>query len=323
HNGDMVGWAGETTLDVEYAHVIAPDAKILVVEIPESGTGNFMSQAAAAVNYLAKHHLADVVSQSFGGAEPAVGSVSGLQYGYQAAERSHITVLASAGDGGTANVGPDMKTYYTYATTQYPSTDPLVTAVGGTDLHLSASGQRSSSDTVWNDTYNGTTQKFVNGNSGPNPLATGGGASRLYGRPSYQNSVRSTVGGRRGVPDVDMSGSCSGTVNVYQSFPGQQAGYYAVCGTSEASPLFAGIVALAAQKAGHDLGLINPALYKLAAEHAAGIVRITSGNNTASFRQHGRRYTISGYKARAGYSRVAGVGTVNARYFVPELAKAA
>ena len=293
NNGDMVGWAGETTLDVEYAHVIAPDAKILVVEIPESGTGNFMAQAAAAVNYLAKHHLADVVSQSFGGAEPAVGSVSGFQYGYQAAERSHLTVLASAGDGGTANVGPDMKTYYTYATTQYPSTDPLVTAVGGSDLHLNASGQRSSPDTVWNDTYNGTTQKFVNGNSGPNPLATGGGASRLYGRPSYQNSVRSTVGGSRGVPDVEMSGSCSGAVNVYQSFPGQQAGYYAVCGTSEASPLF------------------------------AGIVRITSGNNTASFRQHGRRYTISGYKARNGYSRVAGVGTVNARFFVPELAKLA
>jgi subtilase family serine protease len=135
--------------------------------------------------------------------------------------------------------------------------------------------------------------------------------------------VRSTVGGSRGVPDVDMSGSCSGAVNVYQSFPGQQAGYYAVCGTSEASPLFAGVVALAAQKAGHDLGLINPALYKLAAEHAAGIVRITSGNNTASFRQHGRRYTISGYKARNGYSRVAGVGTVNARYLVPELAKLA
>ncbi|HZR55148.1 MAG TPA: S53 family peptidase [Streptosporangiaceae bacterium] len=322
NNADMVGWAGETTLDVEYAHALAPNAKILVVAVPESGSGDFIAQVSRAVNYVAQHHLADVISESFGGAEQN-GSISRYRYAYQTAQRNHITVLASTGDTGATNPGRDNTTFYTHATTSWPATDPLVTAVGGTDVHLFASGVRSSRDTVWNDTYNGNTQRFIFNNNGPNPLGTGGGASTLFGRPSYQNSVRGTVGSHRAIPDISMSGACSAAVNVYQSFPGQAAGYYAVCGTSESAPLFAGIVALAVQKAGHDLGLINPALYKLSAEHAPGIVRVTSGNNTVSFRQHGHRYTVRGFQARNGYSEVAGVGTINAQAFVPELAKLA
>jgi subtilase family serine protease len=120
-----------------------------------------------------------------------------------------------------------------------------------------------------------------------------------------------------------MSAACSGAVNIYQSFAGQTAGWYALCGTSEATPLFAGIVALADQQAGHSLGLINPALYKLAAEHAPGIVSVTTGNNTVSFRQGGRRHTVTGFSARSGYSLAAGLGTVNAAYLVPELARLA
>ena len=84
-----------------------------------------------------------------------------------------------------------------------------------------------------------------------------------------------------------MSGACSGLVDTYQSFGGEPAGWYVVCGTSEATPLFAGIVALTDQVAGHSLGLINPALYALSAEHAPGLVDITQGNNTVSFTQNG------------------------------------
>jgi len=67
---------------------------------------------------------------------------------------------------------------------------------------------------------------------------------------------------------------------VYQTFGGQPPGWYAACGTSESSPLFAGIVALAYQVAGHRLGLINPALYRLASHRAPGLVSVRSGNNT-------------------------------------------
>jgi subtilase family serine protease len=125
------------------------------------------------------------------------------------------------------------------------------------------------------------------------------------------------------VPDISMSAACTGAVNVDQSFAGQPAGWYALCGTSEAAPLFAGIVALADQVAGHPLGLINPALYKLASEHAPGIVSVQSGNNTVSFRQGGRSRTVYGFGARSGYNLAVGLGTVNAQYFVPELARLA
>jgi subtilase family serine protease len=66
--------------------------------------------------------------------------------------------------------------------------------------------------------------------------------------------VQSVVGASRGVPDISMSGACNGAVDMYQSFKGQAAGWYPTCGTSEATPLFAGIVALADQVAGHRSG---------------------------------------------------------------------
>jgi subtilase family serine protease len=163
----------------------------------------------------------------------------------------------------------------------------------------------------------------VAGNKGPTPLASGGGTSVMFGRPAFQNGLRGIVGDRRGVPDISMSGACNGGADIYQSFAGQPAGWYPTCGTSEATPEFAGIVALADQVAGHPLGVINPGLYRLAARHAPGIVDVRSGNNTASFRQGGRLRTVRGFSARPGYDLASGVGTVNAFWFVPELAQAA
>ena len=122
-----------------------------------------------------------------------------------------------------------------------------------------------------------------------------------------------------------MSGACDGAVVAYQSFPEVDAppGWYPDCGTSEATPEFAGIVALADQIACHPLGLINPALYRLSAEKAPGIVPVTRGNNRVTFSQatgDGNTYTLKGFNARAGYSLVDGVGTVNAWYLAYELA---
>jgi subtilase family serine protease len=194
-----------------------------------------------------------------------------------------------------------------------------VTGVGGTELHFGPKGQPAP-PTVWNDTYNVNANELTEGDAGPNPLASGGGLSMFFTRPSFQQTVSSVVGGKRGVPDVSMSASCSGSVDTYSTFGGAPPGWAPTCGTSEAAPLFAGIVALADQVAGHPLGLINPALYQLAAQHAPGIVPVTSGNNTVSFTQGGRRQTVTGYPARAGYDLATGVGTVDAEYFVPELA---
>jgi subtilase family serine protease len=328
NNALMVGWASETTLDVEWAHAIAPGAGILLVETPGSKApgGADMSQIITAEKYVIKHHLGAVISQSFDVTEQIIGSaadVQSLRSAYLAAYSSHITVLAGSGDSGATNLKANQSSYYTFPVTAWPASDPLVTAVGGTRLNLNASGNRNSADTAWNDTYSQTANELVNGDAGPNPLASGGGKSVLFGRPGYQNPVARVVGNHRGVPDISMSAACTGTVNVYQGFGGQQPGWYPVCGTSESTPLFAGIVALAAQVAGHPIGLINPALYQLAAEHAPGIVSITSGNNTVTFRQGGKSHTVHGFSARTGYNLATGLGTVNAASLVPELARAA
>jgi subtilase family serine protease len=323
-DSDMVGWASETTLDVEWAHAIAPGAKILLVETPVSETEGVhgFPQIVAAEEYVLRHFSVDVISQSFSATEetmPSAAQLQALRGAYRLAHRDHVTVLAASGDSGATDVGLDETTYYTFPVTSWPDSDPLVTGVGGTQLHVTAQGTPAA-PTVWNDTNNSRANEFVAGGPGPNPLASGGGTSIFFARPSFQNGVRDVVGGRRGVPDISMSAACDGSVDTYDSYRGASAGWSLTCGTSEATPLFAGIVALADQVAGHSLGLINPALYRLAAERQPGIVPVTAGNNTVSFTQHGREYTVTGFSARPGYDLATGLGTVDARYFVPELA---
>ncbi|MGD0875187.1 MAG: S53 family peptidase [Acidimicrobiales bacterium] len=325
---DREGWAGEATLDVEWAHVMAPGAKILLLETPTSedeGTSGF-PQIVTAELYAIKHHLGGVISQSFGATEqtfPTAQALLDLRASYTAAADStnNVTVLAASGDFGAADVGPDGSTFYDFPVSSWPDTDPLVTAVGGTQLHLDAEGHRTSPDVVWNETSGAGGGSSTAERSASNPLAGGGGKSIIFARPTYQNDVAAIVGQHRGVPDVSMSAACNGSVDSYQSFSGQAPGWYPSCGTSVATPLFAGIIALADQEAGHPLGLINPALYALSASRAAGIVDITKGNNTVSFTQDGKLEKVTGYPALRGYDLASGVGTIDAARFVPELVK--
>ncbi len=320
------GWAGETELDVEWSHAMAPGANILVVETPTSeneGTTGFPA-IVKAETWVIDHHRGGVISQSFSATEqtfPSGKALRRLRGAYVDAAKKGVTVLAASGDSGAADVKFSESTYYLNPVTSWPDSDPLVTGVGGTQLRRSAKGAWHS--VVWNDTYNVPTQQYIFGSKGPNPLAGGGGKSVVFTRPWYQG-VAGVVGGRRGVPDISMSGACNGAVDMYQSFQGQPAGWYPTCGTSEATPLFAGVVALAGQVARHPLGLINPALYKMSAlGQASGIVDVTRGNNTVSFSQGGKLHTVTGFAARPGYDLASGVGTVNAARFVPELAKLA
>jgi subtilase family serine protease len=324
---DRVGWAGETDLDVEYAHTIAPGASILLVETPTSedeGTTGF-PQIVTAEKYVISHHLGGVISQSFSATEqtfPTKASLLNLRGAYTAAKAAGVTVLAASGDSGAADVRFDGSTFYLKPVTSWPDSDPFVTGVGGTQLHLAGAGQPGPA-TVWNDTFNVPTMEFVFGSATPDALAGGGGKSVIFSRPGYQDSVASVVGHQRGVPDISMSGACNGSADMYQSFAGQPAGWYPTCGTSESTPEFAGIVALASQVAGHPLGLINPALYTLSEERAPGIADVTSGNNSVVFPQGGKTNTVAGFSARPGYDLASGVGTVWAPLFVPELAFAA
>jgi subtilase family serine protease len=326
-NDNREGWAGETELDVEYAHTIAPGARILLVETPTSeneGRTGF-PEIVKAEEYVISHHLGGVISQSFSATEQSFAKPSrllSLRGAYKGAFRHRVTVLSASGDSGAADVQYDGSTYFLTPVTSWPDSDPLVTGVGGTQLHLTAQGRPARPATVWNDTDNKPTQQFIFGDNGPNPLAGGGGESAIFGRPEYQSSVRRIVGSHRGVPDISMSGACDGAVDMYQSFKGQPAGWYPTCGTSEATPEFAGIVALADQVAHRKLGLINQDLYLLSSAHAKGIVDVTRGNTSVSFRQGaGNKLSkVKGFTAVRGYDLASGVGTVNAPAFVTELA---
>jgi subtilase family serine protease len=308
-NGDMEGWAAETSLDVEYAHAGAPGANIVLVEVANDN----LASLAGGVEYAVQHRLGNVISLSWGLTEQALGKsfIHSHSSVFSQAASKHITVVVSSGDSGasghTINGG-----YYKYPVTSWPATSPYVTAIGGTELNLNSLGNRAGPDWAWNDTYNSA----IVGDNGPIPDATGGGKSAVFARPSYQNGVRSITGGSRGIPDISMSASCSVLVGVFETFTGGQGGWLASCGTSEAAPMFASVVALADQMAGHGLGLINPTLYALAAKHAPGIVRVASGNNTVSF----GNTTVHGYTVRSGYNLVTGLGSVNGQYLVPELA---
>jgi len=322
------GWAGETDLDVEYAHTIAPGANILLVETPTSeneGTTGF-PQIVEAENYVINHHLGDVISQSFSATEetfPTKQSLLNLRSAYINAAAHGVTVDTASGDSGAADVGFFAINYKLHPVTSWPDSDPLVTGIGGTQLHLNAKGNHTAPDNVWNDTYSVPTNEFIFGDAGPNPLAGGGGKSIIFSRPDFQNGVSSVVGDQRGVPDFSMSGACDGGAIMYQSFKGGgPPGFYVTCGTSESTPLFSGIIAIADQYAGHDLGVINPALYELSQAGAPGIVDVVSGDNTVTFTQNGKVHTVVGFSALPGYDLASGVGTVEAAMFIPELAAA-
>jgi len=117
-----------------------------------------------------------------------------------------------------------------------------------------------------------------------------------------------------------MSAACGGTVILYYSFNPARVGYHLVCGTSEASPEFAGIVAMADQLAGRRLGHLGGRLYELG-KHA--LVDVTQGNNTYGpfTNSDGNTYTVLGYSAGPGYDLASGLGTIDANKFVRALAR--
>jgi subtilase family serine protease len=311
-NSDHTGWAGETTLDVEMAHAVAPDAHIVLVEtgVAQNGGGTTgLPEMMNAEKSLIDRGVGDVISQSFGATENTFpgfrsgdfSSIQNLRYAFKDAARHGVTVLAASGDSGATNTTANGRGTYPYRVNAWPSSDPLVVSVGGTQLHLDDKGDRMAPESVYDDDGAG-----------------GGGPSHVFARPSYQNGVKQVVGDHRGTPDISMSAAMNGGAWVYSSYNPKRVGWDVYVGTSEASPLFAGIVALADQVAGHRLGNINKALYTLYAQSSrnpsTGIVDVKDGTNNS--------YAgVTGYTAVKGYDMATGVGTIDAARFVPALAE--
>jgi subtilase family serine protease len=319
-NVEMAGWAFETDLDIEYAHAIAPKANILLVETPEEETEGVQGfpQIVAAENYVIEHHLGQVISQSFSATEesfPSHAAIFALRSAYEAAATNGVTVTDAAGDEGTAGVNQHEE-FLRHPVAEWPASDPLVTGIGGTMLHLNEAGERTAPDSVWDDLPYGI------------DASGGGGPSHVFEEPAFQKLVKTGAGSRRATPDISMSAAVNGGVLVLTGYKTEVAGEPApntlsiVGGTSEATPLFSGIVALADQIAGHPLGDINQRLYELDSSPFSGIVDVTEGENPYDVLgpEEEVLFTVKGYKARKGYDMASGLGTVNGYVFAHALA---
>ena len=340
-------WALEVSLDVEWAHAIAPQANILLVTTPTAETLGVQGfpQMMAAIQYVIDNHLADVVSMSLGAAEGTfrngTAALEQMRGPFVSAAVNHVTVLASTGDNGTAN--PYKEPVKAPATIPYPSvgwpaSDPLVTAVGGTYL---CTDPLNTSSRVVDSTDPPTNCRSHPGQAEVGWIASGGGYSILFPRPAFQNTlppgssfVGSSVGApgpntnMRGIPDVAYEASARTGVLVYSTVPDTSTsgvgcgganpcstGWYVVGGTSVGAPQWAGLVALADQLAGQRLGFLNPALYAIAnnpAKYASDFYDVTTGNNQLD-------PSIPGYSATPGWDAVTGLGTPNAANLLPDL----
>jgi subtilase family serine protease len=347
-NGAQVGWAFETSLDLQWAHAIAPDAKIvLIATIPAETEGvqgfpNMLKgEEIATVNFPGS-----VMSQSFAATEQSFHGAGDPQVArfdkiYQQAKANGMTVLGSSGDTGTANVDKQMRVF-PFPTVNWPSSDPLVTSAGGTWLQF---GWRWA-PTVQASTYftclaagtavntcRATYLSFVPGGRTEavwkedwDRIATGGGRSVLFATPTFQSGI-SNLQGSRGIPDLSWNAAVDGGVLVYTSFPGTRLGWHTVGGTSAASPQLAALIAIAnqirAQATKGPVGYLNPRLYQLPAADFNDIVPLTFGTGAGvttldSNAEFGSG--IPGMPTTTGWDLTTGFGSPKADKFVPDLA---
>jgi subtilase family serine protease len=329
-------WAVEEHLDVEAVHSIAPRAKIIVVAAP-----NQEQDLDAAINHAVDQRQARIVSNSWGLATEFLprGWIKPLNDTFIQAALEGIGVYFSSGDFG------DGIDFFGVRSTSWPASSPYVTAVGGTSLGVGAQDEYVF-ETGW-----GTGASFlVDGAWSPTPpgrfaLGSGGGTSRLFAQPFYQQGVVPDslsdyfhVGARfRVVPDVALVGdpNTGFVMGITQTFPDESIRYseFRNGGTSLSAPLMAGTMALADQAKGSPHGFANPALYAAAGTNAyrdivdppstVAAVRVDFRNfvdasaglfislRTMNFT--GTLHTIS------GYDDVTGIGTPNGASFLGAL----
>jgi subtilase family serine protease len=265
-------WALETSLDVEWAHALAPEANILLVE---ADSDSDISYLMAAVQYATSQADVSVVSMSWGNAESGITDSQWDSTVSTPAGHQGITFVSSAGDTGTPG--------------GYPAYSPNVLAVGGTSLTLSNGAY--GSETTWNTS---------------STEATGGGISTQELEPSYQDAVvpsADTNNGHRAMPDVAFDADPNTGVAIVDSEDyGSSTPWIdgLIGGTSFGAPSWAALIAIADQgRATEGLGTLDgvsqtlPEIYTMP---STNLHDITTGNNNT-------------YSATTGYDLVTGRGT--------------
>ncbi|HEX9036925.1 MAG TPA: S53 family peptidase [Ktedonobacterales bacterium] len=292
HNKNVnteLGWAFETTLDVEWAHAMAPGASIALVTVPVSETVGVqgLQNLITAQQWVLEHHIGTIWSNSYGAPEPTFpgsGALSNLNAWYTQAAEEGVSNFFASGDYGAT--GPNKQfDIYPFANVDYPASSPAVIATGGTEIQtppLSISAYQA--ETAW--TY------------------AGGGYSAVFPEPGYQSGAGiADAPTTRGVPDVSYNSSCVSAVLIYESFyPHFAPGWLPICGTSAATPQWAAIDALANQADG-PLGFLAPRLYQVyrSSAYASAFHDVTTGNNSFA--------GVTGFAAGPGWDAATGLGT--------------
>jgi subtilase family serine protease len=312
---------GEEVLDTEVVHAVAPGATIVELLVRGTSLNSASSAVAAAVSALRfGTSLGSVISISAAGQTGGEhcdthSEVAALHAALRAAATHHVTVVAASGDIGAAGEpcrvvqGLTGGSFPPVKEVNLPASDPLVLAAGGTNLTASHATGAFLGETAWG---------LPCGRPGSQFQASGGGLGHVFSRPSYQNNLPG-INAYRAVPDVAAVACPQPGVAVVTA---DGAGNYAISGhggTSASAPLWAGLIALADQHAGRQLGFVNAAIYRIGHSHLYhnAFHDTTIGNNTARFPPR----TISGYHAEPGWDPVTGWGSPNASVLVPLLAR--
>ncbi|MGC1535834.1 MAG: S53 family peptidase [Candidatus Sulfotelmatobacter sp.] len=308
----------EADLDVEWSGAVARSATIKFVVSKSTNSSDGVDLSA---QYIVNHNLAPVMSTSFGLCEASLGSSgnSFLNSLWQQAAAEGITVFVSSGDSGAAGCDSASALTATHgrAVNGLCST-PYSVCVGGTEFNDLANPTL-----YWSPSNSSGTQasalsyipEIVWNASGPDYglWASGGGASAVYAKPSWQAGTGVPADGKRDVPDVALSSAGHDGYLIYQN-----GELYVVGGTSAASPSFAGVMALVVQNTAARQGNANVVFYSLASKQRAGGASVfhdtTIGNNSVPGQ--------AGFNATVGYDQATGLGSINGSILVNHWADA-
>jgi xanthomonalisin len=264
---------GEQVLDIVNAIGMAPGIKQILFYEGSSNT--------EILNQMATDNLAKVLSSSWGWNPADAASDDPIFQEFAAQGQSYVS---ASGDDGAFN----SSTYY------FPSVDPYVIQVGGTDLTTAGPGGAWAAETGWSHSGGG----YISGTPIPS-------WQQLAGVVNASNQASTTL---RNTPDVAAEANLDNPTVVNGSFV---TGYG---GTSFAAPRWAGFLALVNQQSAANgkgtVGFINPALYSLGVGHSDAFHDITSGNNPPSAGGSGFN-AVPGYDLVTGWGSPAGVGLIN------------
>jgi subtilase family serine protease len=247
------GWYGEQSLDVEAVHAMAQGAKIHYYGAASCYDADFLDTFAK-VN---DDDTAQIVTNSWGSTElgTRATTIAAYEQAFLQGAAEGITYMFSSGDNG------DESLFTGVVQADFPVSDPYATGVGGTTTAIDSTGH-----IAWETGWGTLKYSLSSDGSSWDPLGflygSGGGESAFFAQPAYQAGT--TPAGARGVPDVAMDADVTTgmLIGETQTFPeGAHYDQYRIGGTSLASPLFAGMTALAYQRAGGGVGLLNPTIY--------------------------------------------------------------